>query len=79
MSRTTVDSDFARGIKVKCVCIDVGRKDVFPIRLDTTICRVKDDGQVYITWAGVERRVALAGGQQNRRESPRVRCQHAAG
>jgi hypothetical protein len=70
--------DLTRGIKVMGVGIDDGGKDVFPIRLEKTIRHVKDGEQVRISWAGVERRIALHAGQQNRRESPRVRCQLGA-
>ncbi len=55
--------DFTRGIKVMRVRIDDGGKD---------------GEQIHITWAIVERRVALHAGQQNRRVSPQVRYQHAA-
>jgi len=61
-----------------CVCVDDGGNDVFPIRLDKTISRVKDGEQVYITWLGVGRRGALHAGQPNRSESLLARCQHDA-
>ena len=63
--------DFTRGIKVMCVCIDDGGKDVFPIRLDKTIGRVKDGEQIHITWAVVVRRSLFVPGnrtEENHRE-----------
>src|SRR5262249_515340 len=63
--------DFTRSIKVKCVCIDDGGKDIFPMRLDKTISRGKDGEQIHITGAGgVRRSLFILGNrtEENHRE-----------